>query len=160
MLQKCFSIGNILVYQRKLKKIYNRKHFLRVLYFFLNKICSTCCNNGNWFVSAEITLIHSCSSNLILQILLYTPRTWRNLKRTKQNGSIDECSRKVKLSANSKFELICILKVHSCRYENLAIHLSLYKNRIMQIALYNTFYFLRYANFRFAKCLFTNIQKQ
>ena len=52
------------------------------------------------------------------------------------------------------------LKVHSCRYENLAIYSSLYKNRIMQIAHYNTFHFLRYAHFRFAKCLFTNIQKQ
>ena len=34
------------------------------------------------------------------------------------------------------------------------------KNSIMQIAHYNTFHFLRYAHFRFAKCLFTNIQKQ
>ena len=30
----------------------------------------------------------------------------------------------------------------------------------MQIAHYNTFHFLRYAHFRFAKCLFTNIKKQ
>ena len=77
----------------------------KLLYFFLNKICSTC-NDGNWFVSvsAEITLIHHCSSNLIYQILQYTPFTW-NLNRTKQNGSIGECSRKVKLSISPKFEL-------------------------------------------------------
>ena len=52
------------------------------------------------------------------------------------------------------------LKVHSCRYENLAIHSSLYKNRIMQIAHYKTFHFLRFAHFKSTKCLFTNIQKQ
>ena len=34
------------------------------------------------------------------------------------------------------------------------------KNSITQIAHYNTFHFLRYAHFRFAKFLFTNIQKQ
>ena len=34
------------------------------------------------------------------------------------------------------------------------------KNSITQIAHYNTFHFLRYALFKYAKCLFTNIQKQ
>ena len=52
------------------------------------------------------------------------------------------------------------LKVHSCRYENLAIYSSLHKNRIIQIAHYNTFHFLRYAHFRFARYLFTSIQNQ
>ena len=63
MLQKIFSIGNILSFQGKLKMTYNRKHFLKVLYFLLYKICSTC-NDGNWFFSAEITLMQSCSSDL------------------------------------------------------------------------------------------------
>ena len=30
----------------------------------------------------------------------------------------------------------------------------------MQIVHYNTFQFLRYGHFRYAKCLFTNIEKQ
>ena len=34
------------------------------------------------------------------------------------------------------------------------------KDSITQIAHNNAFYFLRYAEFRFVKCLFTNIQKQ
>ena len=54
VLQERFSIGNIiLAYLRKLKMIYNRKYFLKVLYFFLNEACSTC-NDDNLFVSAEI----------------------------------------------------------------------------------------------------------
>ena len=62
---KTFSYRKHLrAYQRKLKMVYNRRHFLKVLYFFLNKIGRSC-NDGNWFASAEITLLHSCSSNLI-----------------------------------------------------------------------------------------------
>ena len=34
------------------------------------------------------------------------------------------------------------------------------KNSTIKIAHYKTFHFLRYAHFRFAKCLFTNIQRQ
>ena len=34
------------------------------------------------------------------------------------------------------------------------------KNRITHIAHCNIFHFLRYAHFKYAKCLFTNIQKQ
>ena len=63
--QKCFSIRNIIfAYKWELKIIYNGKHFLKVLYFFLNKTCSTC-SDDNWSVSVEITLMHSCSSNLM-----------------------------------------------------------------------------------------------
>ena len=52
------------------------------------------------------------------------------------------------------------LKVHQCRYENLAIHSSSNKNSFTKIAHDNNFHFLRYAHLRYAKCLFTNIQKQ
>ena len=41
-----------------------------------------------------------------------------------------------------------------------SIHLSSYKKSLLQISHYNTFHFLKYACFRYAKCLFTNIQKQ
>ena len=34
------------------------------------------------------------------------------------------------------------------------------KDRMTQIAHYNTFHFLRYTHFRYAKYLFTNMQKQ
>ena len=38
---------------------------------------------------------------------------------------------------------IFLLKVHSCRYQNLAIHSSSYKHSITQIAHYNMFHFLK-----------------
>ena len=100
LFHKCSLLG---IKKQTSKKVADTT--FKLLYFFLNKICSTC-NDGNWFVSvsAEITLIHHCSSNLIYQILQYTPFKW-NLNRTKQNGSIGECSRKVKLSISPKFEL-------------------------------------------------------
>ena len=52
------------------------------------------------------------------------------------------------------------LKVHQCRYENLTIYSSSYKNSILQISHYNTFSFMKYAHLRYVKFLFTNIQKQ
>ena len=45
--------------------------------------------------------------------------------------------------------------VRSVQYINLHV-----KNSTTQTAHYNIFHFLRYAHFRYAKCLFTNIQKQ
>ena len=44
-------------------------------------------------------------------------------------------------------------------YESLAMYWSSHKNSITQIAHHNTFHFLRYVHFSYAKCLFTNIQK-
>ena len=46
------------------------------------------------------------------------------------------------------------------QYENLTIHSSSYKNSTTKIAHCNTFHFSRYAHFRLAKCLFTNIEYQ
>ena len=48
----------------------------------------------------------------------------------------------------------------SCRFENLAIYILHIKSSMTQISHYCNFLFLRYAHFRYAKCLFTNIQKQ
>ena len=50
-------------------------------------------------------------------------------------------------------------------YTNAALKITQYillhiKNYVAQITHSNTFYFLRYRRFRYAECLFTNIQKQ
>ena len=61
---------------------------------------------------------------------------------------------------SGKMWLMIILKVHSCRYENLVIICLYVKNCTTQIAHYNIFHFFHFWYFRFAKCMFTNIQKQ
>ena len=60
--------------------------------------------------------------------------------------------------------LITTLNYKPWRYTNADFKISLYfrvhiKNSTNQIFHYNTFHFLRYSYFRYAKCLFTNIQK-
>ena len=57
---------------------------------------------------------------------------------------------------NMRGNKFCLLKVRKCRFENLSSR----ENNMPKILHNNTFHFLRYAHMIYAKCLFTNIQKQ
>ena len=46
-----------------------------------------------------------------------------------------------------------ILKVHYCRFENLAMSSSSCESNMLKIPHYSTFYFLRYAHLRYVKSL-------
>ena len=53
-----------------------------------------------------------------------------------------------------------MLKVHQCRYEKFEMYDRLHiKNSMTQILDCNVSYLLRYAHFKYAKGLFTNIKK-
>ena len=80
-----------------------------------------------------------------------------------ENFQIFWTAQGILMEFSGKMWLMIILKVHSCRYENLVV-IGLYvKNGITDIAHYNIFHFFHFFHFwyfRFAKCMFTNIQKQ